>query len=264
MQTLDEKKERFKVVRDLGTHTRNKPVSLLTDQEIETVFAALSPNVVKDVETSCILMVALHLAARVNEILNLRVDDIVESGGRITNVIFRKRKNGKPHTMPCPNVLHLSLSNWKRIRQEKLNEYGIKNCEWLFINVRKPHGDHKAVGTKIAYSTLGMTLKRLQERCKLNKTIRMHSWRHLSICRFLKNCNNDIKLSMTFSNHSSLNSFNYYLHASDEDLLENMESLANGGKANEEKQQRRNALEEKLDSLLGMAAEIKLEMEKDL
>ena len=175
---------------------------ILSREEITALYNATDDSII-GLRDRAILSVYYGCGLRSNEGVSLDLDDILLEK-RLLYV--RKGKQYRERYVPFVKSqqddfrLYLNECRNKLVKNEKEKAFLVNNQ-----------------GTRIGYSTISKTLKRLLERAGINKTIGLHTFRH-SIATHLLQSGMNIEDIASFLGHKQISSTQIYTHIAHENL----------------------------------------------
>lgn len=125
----------------------------------------------KSVRNKLIIMLLADTAMRVNELCNIKNDDI--NKGRI---LIRKGKNNKERMVYLSTPIMLQLMKYKRIKERHFQNTVTDN--YLLIN---------KVGDKMTVDAIQILIKKIGKEANIDKRCSPHTFRHYSAQALLKN-----------------------------------------------------------------------------
>ena len=180
-------------------HYREMP----TDEAITALRGSLiNSDLQKDQRDLLLIDLGLYCGARVNEIANIKVSDIVKDGDNYRLYLLRKNHTAKV------NSVFIDPGLVSRIRGYTF-EYGIKN--YVFTDL-----SHVQRGKKghLCSTTISTIITKLLKRAEVKKsTITAHSLRHRAITDYYR-LTHDIYSCQQFAGHSDTQTTQIYMHVS--------------------------------------------------
>ena len=150
-----------------------------------------------DQRNNLMFRMLLDTGLRINELLNLKLQDIDLDSSTIHVKITKTKKERFIFYTP---ITHMTLINY--LKANKIKEY-------LFIDFRS--------GKKLTVDNAETICFRLKNKLNLTMSISPHKWRHTFATKFQKK-NNDLPVLQELLGHSSITTTQIYLHL-DKDYL---------------------------------------------
>lgn len=154
----------------------------------------------------CLLSLFLNLGLRVNEAINLKVNDIDWLSGKLT---VREGKGGRDRILWLSSADLEHLSSWRQVRPPLSN--------YLFCTLS---------GGRLSDRYVREMVKRYARRAGIEKDVHPHTLRHSFATDLLRNTKN-IRLVQRALGHVSLSTTMIYTHVVDEQLEEALKSFRN-------------------------------------
>lgn len=200
LEYLDEKnyKNVFSKVKKLK-EDKAKPRQVAST-DLQQFIKSLDVRCYTDLRMKTVAYVLLESYCRINELCNLKVEDIDFQAGLLT---FEKTKNSNFRVVPVSKKV---LNMLKVLIQE--NE--VFNTEYIFTTVR---------GSQISANSLRRSMKEVSKRAGLTRYITPHQIRHAGAIESIKN-GLDIRSLQKMLGHSRIETTTIYLNIHDESLIE--------------------------------------------
>lgn len=180
-----------------GKHYREMP----TTEAITALRASLiNSDVQKDQRDLLMIDIGLYCGARVNEIANIKVSDIVKDGDNYRLYLLRKNHTAKVNSVFIDSGIVTRIKNY-------IKTYKIKN--YLFTDL-----SHVQAGKKghLCSTTVSTIITRHMKRAEVKKaTITPHSLRHSAITTYFQ-MTKDIYATQAFAGHNDSQTTQVYLH----------------------------------------------------
>lgn len=181
-------------------------LKFLEENEVERLLGVPSLRSLTGLRNRCILQLQAETGARISEVLDLHVRDLVLAEKQMT---IRLGKGGVTRVVYWhSDELTMLIEKWKQRRPES---------EYLFPTIRSSGGK----GTRIEPRTYRYQFDRYVEKAGLPGWVTSHTLRHSFATNFLKRGGN-IKTLQTILGHKSLAVTEKYLHITDEDVRKAM------------------------------------------
>lgn len=153
-----------------------------------------------DLRMKTVVYALLESYCRVNELCNLKIDDIDFQTGLIT---LYKTKNSNFRVVPVSKKV-------LRMLKFLIKENEIFNTEYIFTTVR---------GSKISENSLRRSVREVSKRAGLTRNITPHQIRHAGAVESIRN-GIDIRSLQKMLGHSKIETTTIYLNIHDESLIE--------------------------------------------
>jgi len=166
-----------------------------------------------DIDLKDIILFAFYTGCRINEILNIQLEDInyVEKKITVNNKDDFKTKTGAIRTIPInkelEDVIALRIQSLTKFDNEKDTDSNIRNKIYLF----------NKKGRKYRKDSISKSFKRILRKLKFDERFNFHCLRHTFATILLKNGVNIYDLK-TLLGHTSIQTTVKYLHTDDEAL----------------------------------------------
>jgi integrase/recombinase XerC/integrase/recombinase XerD len=178
-------------------------IDVLTDEEIERLFATVNPKTALGARMHLILLILLDTGIRASELLGLQLED-VDLKGEVFKVFGKGRKERiVPFGMATKQAMMRYISTY---RPEPAN----MNIGELILT---------AEGRSLSYKSLDQAIKRLGQKAGVPR-LHPHLCRHTMAVKFLINSNGDLMTLKRILGHTSVIVTEKYLHIANTHIRE--------------------------------------------
>ena len=125
----------------------------------------------KSVRNKLIIMLLADTAMRVNELCNIKNDDINKD-----RILIRKGKNNKERMVYLSTPILLQLMKYKRVKEKHLKNTVTE--DYLLIN---------KIGDKMTVDAVQILIRKIGKEANIDKRCSPHTFRHYSAQALLKN-----------------------------------------------------------------------------
>lgn len=187
-----------------------QPNKWITDKEFMKLIKHVDPR------SKALLWLMWDTGARINELLGLKIKDILIYNNTEGDIIIKDGKTGDRKIMICKSVLP--------VKQWIQNHYDNQNNEaWLFYQYST-----NRYGEKLEWSGVSNTLNKYKKLTKLKKKITAHMFRHSKAIRMRRDGFSDEEIAYTLG-WNGTNMMKTYFHI-DRDMMRNKLLQAEGFK----------------------------------
>lgn len=186
-----------------------QPKTGYTPDEIQHMFYRTNPNTLSGTRTRALIALLVTTGLRVSEAVSLNVSDPFDSSGFM--MVARKGTHGNKVKVPIPKDTHQFLREYiaKRIAAGLSAEPG----DPLFVTSK---------GRRMNRNEIYRSLRTVQNRNGSHTGV--HTFRHTALTHIAKNA--DPIVSRDVAGQKSINVTNRYLHSTDAEMQQAVESLA--------------------------------------
>ena len=175
---------------------QKKIVYPLNDHEIKQMLAIASKNRSKEIGQRNVTMLALMLDAglRINEVMSLKTEDILEN-----QILIRNAKGNKDRAVALTPILKREMRKYKRLKDKTKH----KDCKYFFVSQRGTKGTTK-IGAEI--------MQEIKKQMDVRSVVRFspHTLRHTYAHMQMRNGMDIYTLSKNMG-HSSVTMTQNYL-----------------------------------------------------
>lgn len=167
----------------------------------------------KDVKTYCIVLIMLKTGARVSEVSNLKLNDIILDEKEPT-ILIKNSKGQKSRYIPIPQDVVVALKNWLEVRNKSEKIYHLKS-EFVFTSQRAEKLQSRAIQRILSNigEQAGVKLYPIRLRATYANNL-------------LQQTNIPINILATLMGHSNINTTGRYAKASLYDKRKYINSLS--------------------------------------
>ncbi|PAD67779.1 integrase [Bacillus sp. 7586-K] len=167
----------------------------------------------KDIKTYCIVLLMLKSGARVSEVSNLKLNNIILDEKEPT-ILIKNSKGQKSRYIPIPQDVVVALENWIEVRNKSEKIYHLKS-EFVFTSQRAEKLQTRAIQRILSNigKEAGIKLYPIRLRATYANNLLQHS-------------NIPINILATLMGHSNINTTGRYAKASMYDKRKYIETLS--------------------------------------
>lgn len=167
----------------------------------------------KDIKTYCIVLLMLKSGARVSEVSNLKLNDIILDEKEPT-ILIKNSKGQKSRYIPIPQDVVVALENWIEVRNKSEKIYHLKS-EFVFTSQRAEKLQSRAIQRILSNigKEAGIKLYPIRLRATYANNLLQHS-------------NIPINILATLMGHNNINTTGRYAKASMHDKRKYIETLS--------------------------------------
>ena len=185
---------------------QKKIVYPLNDHEIKQMLAIASKNRSKEIGQRNVTMLALMLDAglRINEVMSLKTEDILEN-----QILIRNAKGNKDRAVALTPILKREMRKYKRLKDKTKH----KDCKYFFVSQRGGKGTTK-IGAEI--------MQEIKKQMDLRSVVRFspHTLRHTYAHMCMRNGMDIYTLSKNMGHSSVTMTQNYLQTLKSDDFVE--------------------------------------------
>jgi integrase/recombinase XerD len=185
--------------------SRRLPRTILTEKEIKKMFNTPDVNTPLGYRDRAILEVLYSTGIRLQELLNLKLDDIDYEKGFLR---VNRGKGDKDRIVPLGRIASKYVENYIKLVRIDLGR--LHNSEFLFLSL---------VGAQVDRSSLRKRLKVYAKRARIDKQVSPHVFRHTCATHLLQQKAN-IRCVQEILGHKSLDTTQRYTQITITDLKE--------------------------------------------
>lgn len=167
----------------------------------------------KDIKTYCIVLLMLKSGARVSEVSNLKLNDIILDEKEPT-ILIKNSKGQKSRYIPIPQDVVVALKNWLEVRNKSEKIYHLKS-DFVFTSQRADKLQSRAIQRILSNigKEAGIKLYPIRLRATYANNL-------------LQNSNIPINILATLMGHSNINTTGRYAKASMYDKRKYIDTLS--------------------------------------